>query len=487
MKKFELLAASALTLLAAPAALAQTATTTSSQNTAPTNGPGQEATTGQTSTSAAAPDSGFIPGDIVVTAQRQSQRLQDVPIAVSAFTADNLAKQQIVNPLALQQSLPNITFTKTNFTTSSFTIRGIGDLCVGATCDSATAIHVNDMPLVTTRLFETEFYDLERVEVLRGPQGTLFGRNATSGVVNFISAKPDLSAIHSAGEFEYGNFDSKQAKAMFNLPLTNTLGVRVAGLYLNRDGYTYNIHNNDRVDGRDLYSIRGTVSWEPTSDTRVDLIGYYFHERDNRSRIQKQLCHRDPTGVLGCLPDRLAYEEPNGNSTLAAVLSSNQFLALNGAALRPFGLQSIYGTDAYANVVNPANNRTVDIDYEPTYRATEQQYTLKFFHDFGKFSYTFTGGYTKNDVDSTTDYNLAVEAPLVNNPRAPLLERCGRGGGFALRGRAPDADPQRCQWRRMPVGSRSQQRRRLWRQLDRLLRVQPGLRSFAAEQSPILG
>ncbi|MFM9934635.1 MAG: TonB-dependent receptor plug domain-containing protein, partial [Novosphingobium sp.] len=90
--------------------------------------------------------------EIIVTAQRQSQRLQAVPIAISAFTADNLDKQQIKNPSDLQLSLPNITFTKTNFTTSSFTIRGIGDLCTGVTCDSATAIHVNDAPLFFTRL-----------------------------------------------------------------------------------------------------------------------------------------------------------------------------------------------------------------------------------------------------------------------------------------------------------------------------------------------
>ncbi len=230
MKKFELLAASALAMTAAMPAAAQTGATTSAQNTAPTNGPGQEATSAQSiDPNAASADTGI--QDIVVTAQRQSQRLQDVPIAVSAFSADNIEKQQIVNPIALQQSLPSITFTKTGYTTSSFTIRGIGDLCVGVTCDQATAIHVNDMPLATTRLFESEFFDLERVEVLRGPQGTLFGRNATSGVVNFITAKPDLSGVHAAGEFEYGNYDSKRAKAMFNLPITDTLGIRVAGTY----------------------------------------------------------------------------------------------------------------------------------------------------------------------------------------------------------------------------------------------------------------
>ncbi|RZL18924.1 MAG: TonB-dependent receptor, partial [Sphingomonas sp.] len=160
MAKFELLAASAMILLSIAPAMAQTATT-SAENAGPTNGPGQEApSTPGTSTQTTPADtaaSAYASQDIVVTAQRQSQRLQDVPIAVSAFTADTISKQQIVNPSALQQTLPNVTFTKTNFTTSSFTIRGIGDLCVGATCDQATAIHVNDMPLVTTRLFESEF------------------------------------------------------------------------------------------------------------------------------------------------------------------------------------------------------------------------------------------------------------------------------------------------------------------------------------------
>ena len=117
--------------------------------------------------------------EIIVTAQRNNQRLQDVPIAVSAFNTEALEKQQIKNTSDLQLSLPNVTFTKTNFTGSSFTIRGIGDLCVGVTCDQATAIHMNDAPLFATRLFEGEFYDLAQIEVLRGPQGTLFGRNAT--------------------------------------------------------------------------------------------------------------------------------------------------------------------------------------------------------------------------------------------------------------------------------------------------------------------
>ncbi|WP_342746431.1 TonB-dependent receptor plug domain-containing protein [Sphingomonas mucosissima] len=106
--------------------------------------------------------------DIVVTAQRQAQTLQAVPIAVSAFSAAALEAQQIDNASDLQLTLPNVTFSKGNFSGASFTIRGIGDLCVGISCDAATAIHLNGSPLLATRIFETEYFDLERVEVCAG-------------------------------------------------------------------------------------------------------------------------------------------------------------------------------------------------------------------------------------------------------------------------------------------------------------------------------
>ena len=219
---------------------------------------------------------------IIVTAQRQAQSLQEVPVAVSAFDGEALAAQQIENSSDLQLTLPNVTFTKSNFTASSFTIRGIGDLCSGVSCDSATAIHLNSAPLFGTRLFETEFFDLERVEVLRGPQGTLFGRNATSGVVNLVTAKPQLGDFNASAEFEYGNFESIEAKAMINVPIGDTLAFRAAGLYVNRDGYTRNLFDGSRIDDRDIYAIRGSLRWEPGLDTTIDLMGYYFREDDSR-------------------------------------------------------------------------------------------------------------------------------------------------------------------------------------------------------------
>ncbi len=346
-------------------------------------------------------------GEIVVTAQRQSERLQDVPIAVSAFSTEALEAQQIKTPSDLQLTLPNVTFTKTNFTGASFTIRGIGDLCVGTTCDSATAIHLNGDPLFSTRLFETEFYDLERIEVLRGPQGTLFGRNATSGVVNVITAKPKLGAFEAAAEAEYGNFDSMKGKAMVNIPLGDTMGIRVAGIYLNRDGYTKNAFLDTRIDDRDLYSVRGSFRWEPSPDTTIDLLASYFREKDQRTRIQKQLCQRDPTGILGCLNNRLDNSPFNANATFTAALTSREFLAIRGIP-QAFALGSLYGPDIYANTTIPSDPRTVNTAYTPTYFTSELTLQGQIDHNFGPVSLQVSGQYQKVKLDASQDYNSNV-------------------------------------------------------------------------------
>ena len=369
--------------------------------------------------------------EIVVTAQRTAQRLQDVPIAVSAFSSEALEKQQIKNTSDLQLTLPNVTFTKTNFTSSSFTIRGIGDLCVGVTCDSATAIHMNDAPLFGTRLFEGEFYDVGQIEVLRGPQGTLFGRNATSGVVNIRSARPNLSATEASAEAEYGNYNSVKAKGMVNLPLGDIAAVRLAGFYLNRDGYTKNLFDNSKIDDRDMYGLRGSLRIEPASGTTIDLMAQYFHERDSRMRIQKQMCQRDPTGVLGCLNGRRDFGTTNSNTSFVGVLTSREFFATQGLPTA-LALGSIYGADPYAGVVNPADYRTVITDTKPSYYTQEWIVQGSLDQELGSgLSLKLGGNWEKVDLDSSQDYNNSVQNRAVFAPGLATLSALAGGAGGA--------------------------------------------------------
>jgi iron complex outermembrane receptor protein len=349
--------------------------------------------------------------DIIVTAQRSDQRLQDVPIAVSAFSADAIEKQQIKNTSDLQLTLPNVTFTKTNFTSSSFTIRGIGDLCVGVSCDSATAIHINDAPQFGTRIFEGEFYDMAQIEVLRGPQGTLFGRNATSGVVNLRTARPKLTDFEGAAEAEYGNYNSVKVKGMVNVPIGEIAAVRLAGFYLNRDGYTKNLFDNSKIDDRDMYGLRASVRIEPGAGTTIDLMAQYFHEKDSRMRIQKQLCQRDPTGVLGCLNSTRGYEMTNANSTAGATLNSAQFFGLFGV---PGNMHltnlTVPNSDAYFGVVNPNNVRVVNTDTTPTYFTEELVIQGSLKQDLGGgLNLKVQGNYQDVKLDSQQDYNHSVQ------------------------------------------------------------------------------
>jgi outer membrane receptor protein involved in Fe transport len=414
MRKFHLLGATALALLAAAPAFAQDTGAGTAQS-------------GGTSAGQSA-DAGSVEGDIVVTAQRQAERLQDVPIAVSAFSAASIERQQIRNPLDLQLTLPNIQFTKSNFTTSSsLTIRGIGDLCVGVTCDAATAIHLNDEPLFSSPFFQTEFYDVERIEVLRGPQGTLFGRNATAGVVNITSARPNLSSFGAAGEVEYGNYNSIRARGMVNVPIGETLGVRLAGIYLNRDGFTRNLFDNSRVDDRDLFSIRGTIRFEPGEDTTVDLMGQYFREKDRRLRISNQLCQRDPTGVLGCLPGQLAFENVNTNALFApGTLPSREFLGINGIP-QAFGLGSIYGPDAGTGSAKPQNIRQINSDFSPTFFSEELIVQAKLQQRLGQINLSLSGTYQDTKTDSSQDYTFSVANRAIATPGLTALAGAAAG------------------------------------------------------------
>jgi len=167
---------------------------------------------------------------VLVTAQKRTEDIQLVPIAVTALSSQQLNAMKIEGGPDLLKTIPNVTFSKNNFTGYNFSIRGVGTKAISATTDPGVAVAFNGAALIQNRLFEQEYFDVERVEVLRGPQGTLYGRNATSGVINVISAKPDLTEFSGSIKGEVGNYSSKRLSAMLNIPLIeDKLAIRFAG------------------------------------------------------------------------------------------------------------------------------------------------------------------------------------------------------------------------------------------------------------------
>jgi outer membrane receptor protein involved in Fe transport len=290
---------------------------------------------------------------VVVTAERKAEDIQTVPIAVTALTGQDLKARQVQNFRDLQFHVPSVTYTKSNFGGAQFQIRGITtQFGLGA----AIAQNENDIYIEAPALVTGEYYDVDRVEVARGPQSTSYGRAATGGAVNIISSKPDLNNFAARASIDYGSFNTIKPDAMVNIPIIDgELGVRLAihGDY--HDGYERNIYSgpvifpggpvNRNINSLGVLQGRASIRWEPSADTTVDLIADAGYENDRRTRSDKQMCHRDPSGVLGCLPDKLAFQAPNTNATLSTVLGSAQGMAalLNGTFGVPFATAQLLG------------------------------------------------------------------------------------------------------------------------------------------------
>jgi len=359
--------------------------------------------------------------DIIVTAQKREQKIQDVPIAISAFSGKSLDEMKIEGGPDLLKSIPNVTFSKNNFSGYNFEIRGIGTKAVAVSTDPAVAVAFNSSTLITNRLFEQEFYDIERVEVLRGPQGTLYGRNATAGVVNVISNKADLDKFGGNLKLEVGNFDTQRLSGAINIPLIDDrLAIRAAGAYTKRSGFDYNDLTNQRINGRDLWSGRVTVTAKPVDGLRLDFIYEHFDENDDRQRAGKQLCHRDDgIGTIGgvtltanaqgqlsqgCKDGSLyvdsAYGTPNGRS-LPAYYAHQLFFG--GVTL---------DVDPYGDVMQSKNLREFSAVIDPRYRAKADTYEFDATIDLGAVSLISQTTYNNDRYASSEDYNRYASQPI---------------------------------------------------------------------------
>src|ERR1700742_1234452 len=173
---------------------------------------------------------------VVVTAEKRAEDIQSVPIAVTAYTAQDMAAHQVNGFKDIQFSTPNVSYTKTNFTSSNFQIRGIGTQVISGDAESGIAFNVNDVYIAEPGVDSSQFYDIESVQILRGPQSTLYGSGATGGTVNGFTAKPQLDAMGASFDASYGNYDASEIKGEVNMPIINDeLGVRIAGEWVRHD------------------------------------------------------------------------------------------------------------------------------------------------------------------------------------------------------------------------------------------------------------
>ena len=210
--------------------------------------------------------------DIIVTAQKRAENLQDVPVAVSAVTGKTLENKRILDLVDLSNATPGLQIkSDDNGANPRIFIRGVGVNDFNPATASAVGIYADGVYVGSPLAQRFAFFDLQQAEVLRGPQGTLYGRNTTGGAVNVTSRKPgnDVEADFLA---EYGRFNSVNLQGGVSLPLAkDLLSVRVAGLYQRDDGYSVNRLTGHRGNNADRWAVRGSVHFTPSSSITDDL------------------------------------------------------------------------------------------------------------------------------------------------------------------------------------------------------------------------
>ena len=216
--------------------------------------------------------------EIVVTAQRRAESLQSVPIAITAVTGDQLQDEGVVNidDLALQSPGVNI---KSDFgaTNPNIFIRGVGINDFNANVTGAVGVYIDEVYTASPAAQLFQFFDAERVEVLRGPQGTLYGRNTTGGAINFIARKP-TDTVEADLYAEYGNYNAVTIDAGVGGPIAEGVSARLSGTFARRDGLVDNLFEGgeapDELNDYERWGVRGQLAFEPTDSVRLLASGY---------------------------------------------------------------------------------------------------------------------------------------------------------------------------------------------------------------------
>lgn len=265
MKKFELLAASAVVLLAATPAFAQTtgATTAPAQQTKPA-----------TPAEATAPDNGDNT-DIIVTATKREQTLLDTPVAVSVTSGATIEQAQIRDLKDLQTVVPSLRVNQLQSSANTnFIIRGFGNGANNAGIEPSVGVFIDGVYRSRSAAQIADLPNLKRVEVLRGPQSTLFGKNASAGIISIVTAEPAFK-FGGAAEATYGNYNAVVLKANVTGPISDTVAFSFGGNYNRRDGYAYDAQLKKDVNDRDRWGLRGQLLFQPNSDFKIRIIGDY--------------------------------------------------------------------------------------------------------------------------------------------------------------------------------------------------------------------
>jgi iron complex outermembrane receptor protein len=342
--------------------------------------------------------------EVIVTAQKRAENVQTVPIAMQAFNGEQLQNQHINKVTDIARLAPNLNVVVQNALSQHIVIRGVGTNEFFGNAPSSVGTYMDEVTMNSSYMSTLGLFDMERVEVLRGPQNSLFGRNTTGGAVNYITKTPTVGGDGADGDFllTYGDENLVEAEGGISLPLGSTAALRVAGLYRQRDGIWHNVDTGDDHYGdQDHYSLRATLALEPSDATRFTA-SIHSARADDEAQPQKMagaFANNPPLRMNDLVPFAGNIDWANGNlNTVGGV-----------PAVNVQGFDRL--TTKWQDVWNGGSHRAelrVDGGY------------LKLVHDFGGASLTAIASYDKThgfyEEDNTGNGNVAgAGTPGVTN------------------------------------------------------------------------
>lgn len=344
--------------------------------------------------------------EIVVTAERRAESLQRTAIAVSAVTGDELIKSGVTDAGGIARLVPALSVQPSGGTTSFF-LRGVGTQSGNSFAENAVAFNFNGVFVARPTAPSGVFYDLQRVEVVKGPQGTLYGRNATGGAINVLPNRPRIGEFSGNINLEYGNYDAKKASGAINIPVGETVALRFASQVVDRDGYLSDGYDDERGE-----AVRASLLLEPSNDWSIVLVGDYYKQHGKGSGLVLI-----PTATFSApaLDERIGGSDPIATAAIAsyaANLPAPPFcggpggFVTSGCVLTP-------RSDGYQDNRFWGVSATVEGDMGfgkltviPAYRRTEADYR------------TYLPGFL-GEIQDTSD-QMSLEVRLSSNADQPL-------------------------------------------------------------------
>ena len=367
--------------------------------------------------------------EIVVTAQKRSERLQDVPISVSAIGGDAVRKQRLTSADDLVSKVANLQLTSTvGDGTPIFALRGVSMSDYSLNQSGPVATYYDEVYKGNFAFLGVALYDLERVEVLRGPQGTLYGKNTTGGAVNLISRRPEIGNSDGYLNLGYGNYNRREANGAINLPLGDTLAARVAFTAARANGWFKNLlPGKPDLNATREYAVRGSLLWEPSDGASFLLRASTSYQNPRNYGI---FAAPGPDGVGAGLYESLGQGTSYFRTGVGRREIESNYTPRRRARTYAVALTSTFdiGNDLsivsvsswdkgrlnFGEDTDGAPNKTLEIFYGD--RATQISQDLRLASGFGgPFEFILGAYYNREKVFNTTDFGIFKDADIDGN------------------------------------------------------------------------